>query len=377
MLACACGKKEVVDYDLVDENTEEKDILQQKPEDVEGVEELEELQTKKSIGHYTQEWNFTDENGKNRIVYVDAEAMVPDVTTMEIVEVERRLMDDAFVKQIRKAYLGEEEAVSGYVGEVECTTDVFENVFSTYPLNDTDCYPKSLEGYAQIEQMERYTYDTRATDNYTNECKYSLTEAKAMAEEFLDAIDQDDEWCYEAKSALWTGKTKDEEGTWTTETVSYGYYLTYGVGVDMVAFSQYPHLQQDFHSENSTNGDTISFMITDDGIIKVNIADLVTIRNVSQPVELLPIEDILNIMKEEAAQHFDAFESTGGIQNSTTLSELELIYFGVESKEEDGVYTYVPAWTMGNMYVNAVDGTVEWSPIILTTYLEEMEQSME
>lgn len=179
---CGCGKREVIDYNFTDEDTEEQDLLRQE------AEVIDKEKCQKTIGHYTQEWNFTDENGRKRNVYVDADAMAPNVVNMEIVEVERRLMDDVFIKQIRKAYLGDEDTSCGYVGKIECTTDVFEHAFYGNPLNETAYYPKSLSEYPKVEQIDIYSYDGRTTDNYTNECKYSLAEAQAMAEEFLNAI---------------------------------------------------------------------------------------------------------------------------------------------------------------------------------------------
>lgn len=373
VLISACGKQKVVDYDLVDKNTEENDILKQEPEDVKEAE----TQTQKSIGHYTQEWNFTDENGKEHLLHIDVEAMVPNVERMSIIEVERRYIDEDFHNQLLHAYYGDSNSETGKRGEILCKTytnrDVYNEkgtAFYAGPIEEADCYPKSLSDYEQIERFEVDTYDRSTTEPFPNECKYTMAEAQALAEAFLDEIGQEDEICYEAKPILWSGKNSDGNDGWTApEMTAYGYYFTYGVGVEGIVLSQGIHL---FEGEDALEmqeggflGDSISFMITDEGILIVDINYPVTIRTVSPPVDLLPVETILDIMQEEAKVHYDEYAEMGTFSNYNKLDSLTLNYFKVGSKEEPGVYTYIPVWQLSNIYVNAVDGSVAWNPEVL------------
>lgn len=194
-----------------------------------------------------------------------------------------------------------------------------------------------------------------------------MEEAEKLAESFLNEIGRSQQICTATKQLVWTGSNGDEE----SESVNYGYEITFGTGVDGVAFSQFPNFIDFSNTDKNMddagyyNGDSTIIRITDDGITEVYMQDPVVIRTVSNEVELLPLDTIKDILKNEVVNNNENYDLGIG----TKFNELQLIYLKLKDASEEGISSYVPVWCLSHCYedmnyhdnpvlVNAIDGSV-------------------
>ncbi len=94
-----------------------------------------------------------------------------------------------------------------------------------------------------------------------------------------------------------------------------------------------------------------------------------------EDVSLLALEDIQNIIKEKVIKDFGSFRFIYTSEDrQVEFNKMELIYFRVKDEENEGSYSYVPTWRLGQIssggdmgnknsiynciLVNAIDGSV-------------------
>lgn len=260
----------------------------------------------------------------------------------------------------------------GYIGDIPCEVDLEMQDEEKGTLASVVIEPQQSTVFGP--DTGGYTGGMQWTDSYSpaeNTCEMSEEEARQRADTFLNRIGITNQVCYDARGAVWYRLEIDEGNLlMDSEELVYGYTFTYGTGVDGVAFSQFGgESNYDIDYEKVTEatydwGAAAVITVTDEGIVRVSIQYPVTINTVSDQVNLLPLETIQNIMKDEVVNNTAAYD---GLESHDKFDSLDLIYFRIRDDEHEGCYSYVPAWRLSAsedhyyyhpVLVNAIDGSV-------------------
>ena len=216
------------------------------------------------------------------------------------------------------------------------------------------------------------------TSSYDNECALSKDEAIKKAEEFQNKLGMASQVYIGTSDYEWsagviedgdeTVKTDDKESV--IKDTAWGYIIDYGEGVDGIAFCK----SLDF-TRNMDIWDTLdnyddfmpygssSFIVTDQGVTEFTVSYPVDIVNESKNVELLSMDTIKEIIKDDMTKNSDQYDFT---QNHT-YNNLKLGYIRLKDASDKDKCTYVPAWCLSKqdkgydrypVYVNAIDGTI-------------------
>lgn len=241
------------------------------------------------------------------------------------------------------------------------------------------CGPSSLQEYDGVDIFgEQY----RMEDD-VNECALSMEEAKQIADQFADGIGRSYQVCYQTEEVWWEAYNEIEGDPLPQivyeEDAIFGYRFVYGTGVDGRAFAEYggmtvfdnfgAKVEDTWESvEEIPEGfydskDRLSIVVTDAGVVDVTMDYPVTVTNVTEQVELLPLDTVKGIMKNEVMEHADDYD----FSQSKYYNTLELIYFRLKNDDKKGSYSYVPVWCLSGkvaerrnhgVLVNAIDGSV-------------------
>lgn len=384
--------------------------------------------------NWVDEWKFTGEDGEELVWTLDAKIVVPELDNMSVVEAKKEEMNASFREDFLKEFfqngdiyyydeahytrseitseiqrieeLQQENPEDDYLSEVleeyqellsqasdEYTKaeafdsiteyagyrdDYFykvrfwDNDMSAWMVDETAEYPESLSEYPYISTFDAYS--SELGEETPNECRYTMEEAKTLAESFLRELGRDNQICAKAEPIMWRGSNAGGESIASDDKfVFYGYELTYGTGVDGVAFTQFPDFgafditwrtQQDL--EDGYNGDYVSITLTDKGITSLSIASPVTLADTIGPQTLLPLDTVKGIMKKEVEEHPEEYVYS----NMYQFNEMQLMYMKMHNETGDGC-SYVPVWCLSYMdeyggsktymnpvLVNAIDGNV-------------------
>lgn len=421
---------------------------------------------------WTDEMDYTDSDGRQFKLSVNADIKLPDVDSMSVVEVEKSVSDADFKKQLLEGfcdageiyyhdsayYTREEldaailatqemiedmeqylESVTGYENlpgydvsipnsqeqldtlkqQLQEYQDAYENAGDTYtPAEEYDSCnqfigyrdgvaydisfpedgnssgsgitisPWSMEEVVgSPESLKDYDYLSwlpgGSADAGDNQCSLSMEDARRLADELAQLCGGSSQIFCEAAGMEWFGWSENDEGEVTVESdqnVLSGYCFTYGLGVDGLAFQSfgtyedYVDMQRTGMREETFYDlkDSMEIRVMDGGVVNITVQYPLTVRRITEQVELLPLSSIQDIMKNEIRENFDQYHYDGwsrGVTKSFNL--LELIYFRVKNPDDPDVYSYVPAWRLSQeasgyhhpILVNAVDGSV--------IYLEE------
>lgn len=273
----------------------------------------------------------------------------------------------------------------GYRGEVPFTVNFAMNDDKTVSgvrvecMDGRLCVPESLRGYDGVEVFDQQ----RPADADANLCNMSMEEAKQLADQFIDGIGRSGQVCWQMGDAWWSAYTEHKEETvpWVeyVDGAVCGYRFVYGTGVDGRAFAEYggmtvfdqfktaiddtwggpEEVPGGFYDSN----DQISLVVTDAGVVDVAMDYPVDMTNVTGQVELLPLDSVKGIMKNEVMEHADDYD----FRQSKYYNTMELMYFRLKNHEKQGSYSYVPAWSLSAkigetrqhaVLVNAIDGSV-------------------
>lgn len=263
----------------------------------------------------------------------------------------------------------------GEVGGILCTVQFptrgeegAEHVVSVsaYPLDREAFGPESDFDYASMFQI------AHSSENSENTCNISPEEARALADDFLGRMGRSNQVYYDESDTVWARLVQDEIGRAADlEEVTYGYSFTYGTGVGDVAFAQFGDVTKFdiFYDEIDWDNvydfaDKTVITVTDEGVVGVEMNYPVTVKTVSQPVEMLSLDTIQSILKDEVVNHGGGNDD---FQAKPYFFALDLIYFRVKDDAKKGSYSYVPTWRLsarsdGFYYhpvlVNAIDGSV-------------------
>lgn len=415
-LLFGCGKKKV-DSEFFQEGTERIST--------------DSLAALKNLDTWKDSWTYVDADGKEQTALVDAKIIVPDIEHMSVIEVERAGNNPDFQTQVMKTFFenGEiyyhdeehytkeeltesieiweeykakaenaeeaafyDEYIQRYQQMLETApddyvkADAFENcdtyigyredipytaymdeVYVSFMAeNIKDICPKSLCDFEYVATMEDYKSSTGTM--LENECSLSEEEAMQIAESFLNEIGRNRQVCIEIKPLVWYGENPDGSKNYVFD----GYRISYGTGIDGMAFSEFPdfanydvaHTKPDIKDTELYNGDQVTMHITDDGIVDVIMKDPVIIRNESNEVTLLPLDTIEDILKTEISKNSQKYDFTW----ESEFDELRLMYLKMKDDTDENVFSYIPVWCLSRqiaedvyyhpVFVNAMDGSV-------------------
>lgn len=401
-LITACGEEKNIDYSI---DGMEEELQPESDSSNDG---------KSAVSQFAEEtkWSevWTIETGEEETVEITIEAdiILPDAEEMSVVEVTVPEMDEAFKERIVKEifeegnvyyreedseesfvledeygadeYLGEMAEIDfvlwfGKTGDGAFTGDGFDQWFNLFPENNRDVCPEEYEEYTHFlahsfMTMEKYN---RIAEN---ECEISQEEAEKIAENFLAELGLEYPVLAEARPLIWGDETltSDTVYDWPAN----GYVFTYDYGLGKVSFTSSASYAYETYSVEDDVAQysmlaRVMVYVTDKGVISMYMGNPVETVNMYEKVELLALETIKEIMKEEVEAGYENFHFVHMMSaQELQFTRMELIYFRVRDKQNAEHYTYVPAWRLseelgklGNdiivrnpVIINAIDGTL-------------------
>lgn len=280
-------------------------------------------------------------------------------------------------------YIGTRDGITYKLG-IHDDYGVAEGKFDSLEIvinatNIEELVPEQYPDYIHAWPHPYMTCDKYA-DIGENECVYSEQEAERLARDLLESFGLEYPVLTRSVPLIWGDEELSSRNC--NEYHANGYSFTFAYGIDGVSFP-------DFGTEdNYENWDAIGVYqektvkygmnahavidVTDKGIYCEYIADPLETVRISECVKLLPLETIKEIMKENMEKKYEDLPFHAG-RVPQKFTHMELIYFRVRDKENEGCYSYVPAWRLSEkeeMYsygesrirnpiiVNAIDGTL-------------------
>lgn len=254
---------------------------------------------------------------------------------------------------------------------------------SLSPKDMDQVCPEELKG-----KNCRY-YQAISTHGYIeNQCGLSEESALEMARRFVKGLEMGYSVYTYSVPLLWVGYgTEPENGTGDADEVADGYVFYFDAGMEQMSFTLFgtQYTYQNFFEKKREDeygqyslGATLKVYVTDKGVIGMDADNPIEITGISGETELLPLDAVEGIMKEQITEHFGSFRFIYTANDRRVeCNKMELIYFRVRDRENPGHYSYVPAWRLCNMpgykyessnpynisiwnqvLINAIDGSV-------------------
>lgn len=382
------------------------------------VQEDEKDQTEKGSSDLTQfadaqdwedRWTVTDKDGNTVTVSVSAKIKVPEEDAMSVIEVKRPEMDTAYKESMLKAVFGETgfhqddtyvpedstdpfekwiEAADAYIGTRNGVSYrmVFlqeqEDWISLYPL---DTYQVAMD---ELSALKGVYYEEGSTA-YASSNTCSLTEEEAidMAEKFLEECGFPEQTCIKVYPLLWTGGEEYEDDLWyNTQEIVNGYVLYFlheteeatsvALG-SIVGDQQSVEWTGDVENRNPqvnfsepSMSHTVLY-VTESGVILMDIMNPYELADLTEEVELLPLETIQRIIQNELTEHLEDYN--GWESDDLSFDSMRLTYGLLQDDTKEGYYSFIPVWELSSasefgpdeILVNAIDGSmISWSDIL-------------
>lgn len=289
--------------------------------------------------------------------------------------------------------LADSYEVDEYIGEVNGITyelwvsdfygetgwDINAQWFNFYAANIEEICPDEYEGYTHYMEHRYMTCD-RYTNVGENECDISIEDAEKVARDLLKELGLEYPVLAYTKPLIWGDSTLSDENMY--DWPANGYAFTFEYGVDEVSFTG---LGTNYDYVNLVNSEadevpqysmmaTASVYVTEKGVIDLHAYSPVETVDISESVELLPLDTIKEIMKEKITTEYEDFRFINLMAaNELTFDHMELIYFRVRDTGNSKQYSYVPAWRLTSqigdavqnnlsirnpVVINAIDGTL-------------------
>lgn len=269
---------------------------------------------------------------------------------------------------------------------------VFELNFKT----DSDGYLKEINGRPLFQEsydeeqdftvVEQYygapslrDYEGRSSNNEgypsknesifgENESKFSFEESQKLVDDFINKMGITyQEKCGECDYEWYAFKDDIYE---VESIIRWGYKFSYGFGMEDIVFSDHLNFEEVVYLQDGSIWPDDYFeqpksciTVTDYGISEFTITAPVNVVKTSEKVELLPVDSIYKVMKDELQNNPDKYNLKG----SVTFKSLTLGYIRIKDSSDSTKYSYVPTWCLKAcennfdyylVYVNAIDGTV-------------------
>ena len=240
-------------------------------------------------------------------------------------------------------------------------------------------------------------YPAMSTHGYVkNQCRLSEESALEMAKSFIEGVELGYSVYTYSAPLLWSIGMENSDSLFTSgygmefeyeagevNEVADGYVFYFDAGVDQISFpifgTQYTYLN--FYEKKRRGeygqyslGATIKVYVTDKGVIGMWADNPVVITGISAEIELLPLEEVEGIMKNQITEHFGDFRFSYD-DRGIRFNKMDLIYFRVRDRKDPRHYSYVPTWRLSwislyessdpynvdicnQVLINAIDGSV-------------------
>lgn len=351
--------------------------------------------------YYHDEEHYTTAEIEKDIADLEAWLTEPDTdadtksSIKDILEEKRALLEHASDEYTAAETFGTCRSYIGYKDDVCYAVSFSESEADVRPYDGEYYGPEALRDYRFVEEMS--DYEAGAENEASNACSYSMDEAQRIAEDFMTAVGRSGQICVEKKPVMWHGWNTDANAETAEEEYQlYGYTFVYGSGVGDIAFAQFPDrwnydvastsagrfVMQNTERDSDTDsldhdgvptydmlsmftGDRVEITITDRGVISARIVAPVKITDITEAVDLLPLDTVESIIKNELAEN-------GGNYNFEWMipkyNNMKLMYLKLQNDVKKGLYTYVPVWCLSYkdeqdlyyhpVFVNAISGNV-------------------
>lgn len=245
-------------------------------------------------------------------------------------------------------------------------------------LSPRDVYQVCPQKYRKTENLTYEVWDMQSHGILAeNSCELSEEEAKREAQSFAEHLELEYSVYAYTKPLVWGDSVKRSE--WTMA----GYAIYFGFGIDEIAFTEFGteenywnfvQMRKAMEEEQYSLDACMAVYVADTGVIGAAICNPIETTGISERIELLPLEDIQGIIKEQLTSHLGIFRFCHPIYNApVNMNEMELIYFRMRDRKKPGCYSYVPTWRLADVLrhgdervagiqnqvlINAIDGSV-------------------
>lgn len=267
--------------------------------------------------------------------------------------------------------------VSDFYGETDW--DINAQWFNFYAANTEEICPDEYEGYTNY-MAHRYMTCDRYAGVGENECDISIEDGEKMARDLLQDLGLEYPVLAYAQPLIWGDSSLSAENIY--DWPANGYVFTFEYGVDGVSFTGAGAGYDFMYMRNSKEDEVFQYSmtataivyVTDKGVINLHVYSPIETVDISESVELLPLNTIKEIMKEKITTEYEEFRFVYMMEaNELTFDHMELIYFRVRDTENSKQYSYVPAWRLTEqvgdavqnnlsirnpVVINAIDGTL-------------------
>lgn len=367
--------------------------------DSEGTQSLEAsgvsfLEQFSGASQWTETFSVAKTNGEVLQIQIDASITVPDIENMGVVEVKWMRLDAGYKEQMLQKLCPDSELYTCRDINGEADLENYDIPVTDYEVNN---YRGERDGFTYyisfsdnirnefVEEEHKSTgisfhseykellpnlegdffylpqgaiYDPKGpveVESMENKCELSREEAKERAEAFLDEIGITD-YVYNASTpAVWTVyeiDAADPEQLKPLPDVEAGYTFYYG--------QEWQNIVED-HSLFYAN---INITVTDAGVAQMQTKSLFEMVSLTENVELLPLETIQRIMRNEMIENPDIYFKY--VDNNVGCVHMELQYYRLKDEKREDYYSYIPVWELsgngsrwsGCVRVNAIDGSI-------------------
>lgn len=245
-------------------------------------------------------------------------------------------------------------------GEVICRSK--EILFQAKDLSQFS--PKEIKADGDF----KVTY-TAADENFgilENQCELSEEDAKKLADRFVDEIGLDyTVYAGSVQLCWWKGTYSGNGQNFGIDYIADGYVFRYDAGIDSISFTKCgtQEIYSGFSQKKSGEPQYLmkprmEIYVNANGVVGMKAQNPIEITGILDKTELLPLEAIEGIVKEQLAGDVSMFRFHS--KKSVSFNEAALIYFRIRDKENAGYYSYVPAWRLAYAPYHDLDGYATW-----------------
>lgn len=208
-----------------------------------------------------------------------------------------------------------------------------------------------------------------------NESGITIEEAGNMIDSFLKETGFSSIPQTESSQLKWSGYNERADHVYQEDDIHEcvsGYRFYYNIGVGKILFDDALN-PMDYSGYNMKYGDSIedtfdnefyNFYVDKYGICTFYIDCPVNIVRKQENVEMLPLENIFDIARDELKNNADEYVLDTNVKYYT----LKLAYIRVNNRTDMQKYSYIPAWSLELLqkdttnacpvFINAIDGSV-------------------
>lgn len=328
-----------------------------------------------------------EHKGQEVTVRIDGDVEAPEVDYMSVMEVKIPDVSEetfAFVEDM--AYPVEKEIITEkdliHSGAVELTYP--------YKVLDINIYPKDIKEAIpdKLIKDDNIYYGAGFLDETDkNLCKYSIEEAKKLAQEFLKITGYTGYQVEEIYGVNWWGEPVDaqRDAHLYDQPLVDGYAVEFGFMPEeecVKAFFNAEDYYDDFFSLSSgamyATDSQITLYIMDEGVIRMELKNPVQVVSKTKVASFLSFESVQNILRSSFQENFEEVyirsDKFSSAQDELLLNSIELTYFRIRDKQRENYYSYIPVWRFcrrmksngenideliySPVLINAIDGSI-------------------